>query len=137
MGFLLAATGLLSALSMVIGAAGPSIHLDVFATAFNNPIGIDFFEPTVGSGQLIVTANSPTGLPNNVDLIDSAGTHTPFSPLAGMIDEIKIATVRDGLCTGGFAPGVAFLGNGTPGEIAKINLGAGSMFALTGSMFVY
>jgi uncharacterized repeat protein (TIGR01451 family) len=120
-GFLLAATALLATLSWGVRAAEPLLNFAPFATAFNSPIGIDFFEPVFSFGQLVVSVNYPSGLPNNVDLIDSAGVHTPLSTIAGLGNEVKIATVRNGPCTGGFPVGSAFIGNGTPGQIAKIN----------------
>ena len=96
----------------VARAAGPTITLEPFPTTFNNAVGIDFFEPSVAPGKLIVTANYPTGLPNNLDLLDAAGVHTPYSSLAGENDELKIATVRAGPCTGGFVVGTVFAGIG-------------------------
>jgi hypothetical protein len=113
--------GLLCIVPSVIKAVGPTINLNPFATSFNNPIGIDFFEPNVGTGQLLATAFYPTGNPVNFELIDAAGTHTAFTTQSHLPDELKVATVRGSTCTGGFVVGTAFAGNGTPGQIMKIN----------------
>jgi uncharacterized repeat protein (TIGR01451 family) len=108
-----------------VAAVGPTINLEPFATEFNNPIGIDFYEPAVGLGRLIMTVNyyptcpgcpvPPVGL-HNIDLVSMDGTHEQFSNLAGEPDELKIATVRASSCTGGFPVGTAFVGTGGEGE---------------------
>jgi hypothetical protein len=40
----------------------PPVTLTPIATGFNNPIGIDYHEPT---DQVILSVNWPTGQPNN------------------------------------------------------------------------
>jgi len=105
----------------VTRAAGATITLNPFATSFNNPIGIDFFEPTVGAGQLLASAFYPNGNPVNFELINAAGQHTQFTNITNLPDELKLATVRTGPCTGGFTVGTAFAGNGQQGQIMKIN----------------
>ena len=69
-----------------------------FSTPFANPVGIDFQENTAalnGIGDLILSANYPTGLPGNLENIAvPSGTHTTFSNLAGLTDELKVATAR-------------------------------------------
>src|SRR6266446_4984504 len=52
---------------------------------FNNPIGIDFHEPT---NQLIMSVNYPTGSPHNFDLVAPGGTPTQFGPVAGLTEEV-------------------------------------------------
>src|SRR5262249_7207447 len=113
----------LTVLAMV-GSAGPApaqlINLTPFSNfTFNNPIGVDFHEPT---GQLIMSVNYPTGLPNNLDLV-SPGNAVPtkFSNLAGLTNELKLASVRNTNCTGGFLPGTIFTGNGEPGELVRVS----------------
>jgi hypothetical protein len=101
-------------------AAGPSIHLTMLAGGFNNPIGVDVYEPT---GEIVASANYPSGLPNNLDMIHANGTHTPYSALSGLTNELKIATVRTGPCMGGFTVGDLFTGNGNPGQIVKVAAG--------------
>lgn len=102
----------------VLGAQGPVVHLEPFATEFRNPIGIDFYEPVDGVGRLIMSVNYPTGTPNNLDLVQVDGSREPFSTLANEPDELKIATVRNGPCTGGFAVGTVFVGTGAPGNVS-------------------
>jgi hypothetical protein len=85
---------------------------------FNSPIGIDFHEP---SGQLLMSVNYPTGSPHNFDLVASSGTPTQFGAVAGLTEEVKIATVRAGAHQGGFAVGEAFSGNGVPGSVVRLH----------------
>jgi uncharacterized repeat protein (TIGR01451 family) len=95
-----------------------AITLTPFSSTFQSPIGIDWYEPT---GQLIMSVNYSSGLPNNLDLVSvGTGAHTNYSSLAGLTNELKVATVRAGSCQGGFAVGDAFTGNGNPGQIVKI-----------------
>jgi hypothetical protein len=110
--------------SRVTRAAGPSISLTTLAGGFNNPIGVDFYEPT---GELIASANYPTGETNNLDLVHANGTHTPYSSLHGLTNELKIATVRSGGCQGGFQVGDLFTGNGVPGQIVKVSSGGATV----------
>ncbi len=118
----------------VTHAVTPTIHLTPFgaATDFNQPIGIDFYEPT---NQLIASANYPDGDPNNLDLIDSTGHHTPYSSLAFMENELKLAAVHSGPCVqAGFTVGDVFTGSGTAGQIIKVPSGGGApvIFATLG-----
>jgi hypothetical protein len=96
----------------------PPVTLTPIATGFNNPIGIDYHEPT---GQVILSVNWPTGQPNNFELVARDGTHQPFTTISGFTDEVKIATVRSGPHQGGFAVGEVFTGNGQPGQIVRIS----------------
>ena len=103
--------------------AGPALAVDLNLTpfsgfVFNTPIGIDFHEPT---GKLIMSVNYPSGSPNNLDLVASTGSPTQFSSLAGLTNEVKVATVRAGTCQGGFAAGEVFTGNGNAGQIVRIS----------------
>jgi hypothetical protein len=96
----------------------PPVTLTPIATGFNNPIGIDYHEPT---DQVILSVNYPTGQPNNFELVARDGTHQQFTTISGYTDEVKIATVRSGPHQGGFTVGEVFTGNGTPAEIARIS----------------
>jgi uncharacterized repeat protein (TIGR01451 family) len=103
-------------------ASAADITLSEFigGPAFNNPIGIDFHEPN--GGNLISSVHFPTGLPNNLQLIDvSSATATPFSTLSGLTDELKIATVRNTAVCQQFPIGDVFTGNGQPGEIVRLD----------------
>jgi hypothetical protein len=96
----------------------PPVTLTPIATGFNNPIGIDYHEPT---DQVILSVNWPTGQPNNFELVARDGTHQAFTTISGFTDEVKIATVRSGPHQGGFAVGEVFTGNGQPGQIVRIS----------------
>lgn len=93
------------------------VELISISTAFNSLIGIDHHAPT---DRVVVSVNYPSGLPSNFELVSWDGSRTPFSEISGLSEEIKIATVWQSDCTGGFAPGELFTGTGVPGEIARI-----------------
>src|SRR6266404_640278 len=96
------------------------VNLSPSVVGFNSPIGIDFQEP---SGKLVLSAFYPGGLPNNLELADpTTGVKTPFSALAGLTNELKIATVRASACLAGsgFVQDEVFTGNGNPGQIVRI-----------------
>ena len=97
------------------------------ATPFNGIAGVEFYEPADGAGRLLVSVN-PTGeAAHTLELIDAAGTHTPFSALSGAAGDRQLAAVRAGACMGGFEPGDVFLSNDQPGQIAKIGAGGTSV----------
>jgi len=96
----------------------PPVTLTPIATGFNNPIGIDYHEPT---DKVVLSVNYPSGMPTNFELVAQDGTRAPFSSLSGFTDEVKIATVRSGPNQGGFSVGELFTGNGKPGEIVRIS----------------
>jgi RHS repeat-associated protein len=99
---------------------GYGIVLSPLSTAFDSVVGIDFHQPTA---KVIVSANSPAGLPDNFELIDADGTHRAFSNVGGLPGELKFATARDdgqGLSTGGFKPGEVLTATGVPGAVARI-----------------
>jgi hypothetical protein len=96
----------------------PPVTLTPIATGFNNPIGIDYHEPT---DQVILSVNYPTGQPSNFELVARDGTRQPFTTISGFTDEVKIAIVRSGPHQGGFAVGEVFTGNGQPGQIVRIS----------------
>lgn len=115
--------GIIAAAAMLQGPVGSAMAADITLQpftgfVFNAPIGIDFHEPT---GKLLLSVNYPTGSPNNLDLVAANGAPTPFSGLAGLTDELKIATVRASACQGGFTVGQAFTGNGQPGQLVRIS----------------
>jgi hypothetical protein len=69
--------------------------------------------------KLVVSVNEPTGLPNNLEIINEDGSHNKYTNSSGLTDELKLASVRDTL--GGFEVGEIFTGNGKPGEIIRIS----------------
>jgi hypothetical protein len=101
----------------------PTLTFTAISTAFNNPIGIDYYEP---SDAVVLSVNYPAGDPRNFELVQLDGTHLPFSNFAGMTDEVKIATVRSGNL-GGFIVGDLFVGNGVDGQIARITDGGATV----------
>jgi len=104
--------------------AGAGLAFDLNLTnsviGFHNPIGIDFQDT---SGKLILSVNYSDGLPNNLELADPTnGSFVTFaSSLAGLTNEVKVATVRTGACQGGFTAGESFTGNGVAGQIVRIS----------------
>jgi hypothetical protein len=96
----------------------PPVNLTQIAIGFNNPVGIDYHEPT---DQVVISVNYPSGQPNTFELVAQDGTRTPFSDISGFTDEVKIASVRSGPHQGGFTVGELFTGNGKPGEVVLIS----------------
>ena len=95
----------------------PSIDLVSISTNFNSPIGIDYHEP---SNSVVMSVNYSGGYPVNFELVDQGGAHSSFAPnISGMSNEVKIATVRQGNL-GGFNSGELFVGNGSDGEIVRV-----------------
>jgi hypothetical protein len=111
------------AIAVVVGLAvtagtAEAVTLTPLSTGFNNPIGIDYHEP---SHKVVMSVNYPSGSPSNFELVAADGSHTPFSAINGLTDELKLATVRSGPCQGGFATGELFTGNGKPGEVVRVS----------------
>lgn len=98
------------------GLAQP-VKLTALTTTFSKPIGIDYHEPT---NSVVLSANYPTGNPFTLERIDKDGMHSQFSALAGLSDEVKIATARSGNLSG-FAAGELFVGNGVEGQVVRIS----------------
>ncbi len=94
----------------------PTLTFTAISTTFNNPIGIDYHQPT---NSVVMSVNYPTGVPSNIERVQLDGTHVPFSTFMGMTDEVKIATVRPGTM-GGFIAGDLFIGNGIDGQINRV-----------------
>ncbi len=97
-------------------ATAQNVRFTRISTAFNTPIGIDYHQP---SNTLILSANYPTGQPNNLERVLFDGTRVGFSNLSGLTDELKIATVQ--VPVGGFTVGDVFTGNGNDGEIVRVS----------------
>lgn len=92
------------------------ITLTAISTTFNQPVGIDHYEP---ANAVVMSVNYPSGTPQNFELIAADGTHMAFSTFSGLTEEVKIATVRSGN-VGGFVTGDLFVGNGVDGQIVRI-----------------
>ena len=91
------------------------ITLTPISTPFNSAVGIDYHEPT---NSVVMSVNYPNGSPYNFERVQADGTHTQFSTISGLTDEVKIATARSGSV---FATGTLFTGNGVDGQIARIS----------------
>jgi hypothetical protein len=105
------------------GAPVP-ITLTAITTPFNQPIGIDYHEPT---NSVVMSVNYSAGMPLNFERIEMDGTHEPFSTHSGLTNEVKIATARSGN-PGGFVAGDLFVGNGADGQIVRITDGGATIF---------
>ena len=96
------------------------VVLTPLTTGFSGHVGIEHHQPL---RTVVVSANSPNGMPLNFESIDEEGTHRPYSNVAGLTGGLKIATARDdgtGMSLGGFTPGELFVGTGVPGVIARV-----------------
>ncbi len=118
------ASGLMLILTLLIWAAGvgaQGLHFNTFSNFNGNaPIGIDYHEPN--GGNLILSANYPSGEPWNLNLINVAtGTVQQFSALHGLTDELKIASTRSSAGCQQYPVGTVFTGNGHPGEIVRMD----------------
>src|SRR6185369_6033282 len=74
--------------------------------------------------KLLLSANTPTGQPNNFEAIAADGSRAAFSNVAGLSGDLLIASTRDeglGMSRGGFPAGDLFTSTGMPGAIARIN----------------
>lgn len=122
-----ASAGVAAAVSLVCASSLPAwavgITLTQISTTFNTPIGIDYHQPT---NSVIASVNYPSGSPHNLERINFDGTHTQYSALTGLTNELKIATVRSN--TGGFTTGEVFTGNGNIGEIVRVASDGTSFF---------
>ncbi|HXI59149.1 MAG TPA: hypothetical protein VNO55_23945 [Polyangia bacterium] len=101
---------------LAASSALASVTLTPVAIGFNNPISVDFHQPT---GKVILSTNYPFGEPYNFELVASDGTRSQFSSVHGLSDEVYVAAVRS--THAGFTAGELFVGTGVPGTIARIS----------------
>lgn len=99
-------------------AAPLPVNLVNISTNFNNPIGIDHYEPT---NMVVLSVNYSDGRPRNFELVAADGRRQRFSTFAGLTEEVKIATVRKSECEGGFSVGDLYTGSGQPGVVVKVS----------------
>src|SRR6185369_1189827 len=88
---------------------------------FKDYVGLDY---QASSRKLLLSANTPGGMPNNFESIGADGTRAAFSNVAGLNGELLVATSRDegqGLSRGGFPAGELFTSTGVPGIIARVS----------------
>lgn len=99
------------------------IKLTQISTTFNSPIGIDYHEPT---DRVIMSVNYPSGAPSNFETVAFDGTHEAFSAIAGLTEELKLATARSGNLQD-IPAGTLFTGNGIDGQIVKVTADGSSI----------
>jgi hypothetical protein len=104
------------------GSAPPLLFVGI-STTFNYPIGIDFHEY---SATVIMSVNYPAGSPSALEQVAADGTHSSFSTISGLSDEVKIATARADN-PAGFIAGELFVGNGVDGQIVRISRDGGTI----------
>ena len=92
-----------------------AIDFTPISTPFNTPIGIDYYEPT---NAVVMSVNYSSGQPHNFEIVNQDGTHTQFSAVSGLTDEVKIATAKG---SSKFGSGTLFTGTGVNGQILRIN----------------
>ena len=98
-----------------------NVVLNPVTTEFKDFTGLDYH---ASSRKLLLSANTPGGMPNNFETVAADGTRAAFSNVAGLNGELLIATSRDegqGMSRGGFAAGDLFTSTGVPGVIARVS----------------
>ena len=98
-----------------------NVVLTPVVTEFHDHTGLDHHQP---SRKLILSANAPTGDPNNFELLARDGVYSGFSNVAGLQGEVLVAAARDdgqGMSRGGFQPGTVFASTGAPSVVARIS----------------
>src|SRR5215217_3388049 len=114
-----------SLVSLLRAALTPQENWNVVLTPvtseFKDFTGLDYH---ASSRKLLLSANTPTGLPNNFEAIATDGSRATFSNVAGLVGDLLIATSRDdgqGMSRGGFPAGELFASTGVSGMIARVN----------------
>ena len=98
-----------------------NVVLTPVTTEFKDFTGLDYH---ASSRKLLLSANTPGGMPNNFEAVAADGTRAAFSNVAALNGELLIATSRDegqGLSRGGFAAGDLFTSTGVPGVVARVS----------------
>jgi RHS repeat-associated protein len=104
-----------------------TVVLTPVSADFKDYVGLDYHQP---SKKLLLSANSPTGQPNNFELIAADGTRSVFSNVAELSGGLLIATTRDedqGMSRGGFSAGELLSSTGVSGVIARVNASGASL----------
>ncbi|HKG60485.1 MAG TPA: RHS repeat-associated core domain-containing protein [Pyrinomonadaceae bacterium] len=114
-----------SLISLLGAALAPqenwNVVLTPVTTEFKSYSGLDYH---ASSRKLLLSANTPSGQPNNFEAVAADGTRASFSNVAGLDGDLVIATSRDegqGMSRGGFPAGELFTSTGVPGAIARVN----------------
>ncbi len=98
-----------------------NVVLTPTTTEFKDYSGLDYH---ASSRKLLLSANTPSGQPNNFEAVATDGSRAAFSNVAGLDGDVLIATSRDegqGMSRGGFPAGELFASTGVPGAIARVN----------------
>ena len=98
-----------------------NVVLTPVTTDFKDYAGLDYH---ASSRKLLLSANTPGGMPNNFEAVAADGSRAAFSNVAGLNGDLLIATSRDevqGMSRGGFPAGELFTSTGVPGAIARVN----------------
>jgi len=98
-----------------------NVVLAPVTTEFKDYSGLDYH---ASSRKLLLSAHTPTGLPNNFEAVAADGSRSSFSNVASLNGDLVIATSRDegqGMSRGGFPAGELFTSTGVPGAIAHVN----------------
>src|SRR3954447_12233237 len=98
-----------------------NVVLTPLSTEFKDYSGLDYH---ASSRKLLLSANTPGGLPNNFEAVAADGSRSSFSNVAALNGDLLIATSRDeaqGMSRGGFPAGELFTSTGVPGAIARVN----------------
>ena len=120
-----------SSLFAFLRASPPQDNWTVLLTPvsgeFKGYVGLDYHQP---SKRLLLSANTPTGQPNNFELVAANGTSSVFSNVAELGGDLLIATTRDedqGMSFGGFLAGELLTSTGVPGVIARVSASGASV----------
>ncbi|MET0647941.1 MAG: hypothetical protein ABW208_15095, partial [Pyrinomonadaceae bacterium] len=120
-----------AALAFARAALTPQENWNVVLTplgaAFHDHTGLDYHQP---SKKLILSANSPSGVPHSFELLGADAVHSAFSNVAGFGGDVLVAAARDdgqGMSRGGFQPGMLFASTGAPGAVARISADGASV----------
>jgi len=98
-----------------------NVVLTPVTTEFKDYSGVDYH---ASSRKLLLSANTPSGQPNNFEAVAADGSRASFSNVAGLDGDLVIATSRDegqGMSRGGFPAGELFTSTGVPGAVARVN----------------
>ncbi|HKG48076.1 MAG TPA: RHS repeat-associated core domain-containing protein [Pyrinomonadaceae bacterium] len=114
-----------SLVSLLRAALAPQENFNIVltpaTTEFKDYSGLDYH---ASSRKLLLSANTPSGQPNNFEAVAADGSRTAFSNVAGLSGDVVIATARDegqALSRGGFPAGELFTSTGVPGVVARVN----------------
>src|SRR5262249_50876991 len=71
---------------------GQNFTLQLLTTPFSNVNGIEYHSIL---NKMVASVHFDSGLPNNFDELNADGTHTQFTTISGLTDEVYFAIARD------------------------------------------